>query len=207
MTRVKICGVTRLEDATAAVAAGADMIGINLWPFSKRSVCIDDARNLASAARVAAPSVDIVGVFVNQEAGEIADLADVIGLDYVQLHGDESPEFCASLSTPVMKAIAVDSSADIVRLAAYPVAAIVLDTPSPCYGGSGMTFDWSLAAAATRGELPIVLAGGLTPDNVAAAVAEVAPFAVDVASGVESAPGIKDRELMQRFVAAARGGA
>jgi phosphoribosylanthranilate isomerase len=205
MTKVKICGVTRQDDVVAAVGAGADMIGINLWPFSKRCVCVDDARNLAKAARDVSPSVDIVGVFVNQEAAEIADLADVIGLDYVQLHGDESPEFCAGLETPVMKAIAVASSADIVRLAAYPVAAIVLDTPSPCYGGSGMTFDWSLAVAATRGPLPIVLAGGLTPENVAAAVAEVAPFAVDVASGVESAPGIKGVELMRRFIAAAKG--
>ena len=206
MTKVKICGVTRPEDAVAAIEAGADMIGINLWPFSKRNVCVDDARNLARTARAAAAGVDIVGVFVNQEAEEIADIADVIGLDYVQLHGDESPEFCANLAVPVMKAIAVASAADIVRLAAYPVAAVVLDTPSPCYGGSGMTFDWSLAVAATRGALPIVLAGGLTPDNVAAAVSEVAPFAVDVASGVESAPGIKDVELMRRFVAAAKGG-
>ena len=208
--KIKICGVTRIEDAVAAVRAGADFIGLNFWPRSKRYV--DGARGaeLARAVR-GAGATQVVGVFVDASRDEIAAIAESVALDVVQLHGDESPDDALAIAhataRPVWKAIAARGPADVAALARWSVAAILLDTPTPGRGGSGVTFDWSLARAAraqspTR---PLVLAGGLAPENVARAVAEVAPWAVDVASGVESAPGVKDVARITSFVAAIRG--
>jgi phosphoribosylanthranilate isomerase len=200
---VKLCGFTRPGDAAFAVGEGADYLGLNLWPGSKRHVTVERAATIAAAAR-AAGAVRLVGLFVNQPEDEIVAAAAALALDVVQLHGDEPPAMVASLAArglTVWKAHAIGSAADIAALASWPAAAHLLDAPSAGRGGSGTRFDWSLAASAPP---PIVLAGGLTPANVAAAIAQVHPFAVDVASGVESAPGQKDPALVRAFLAAAR---
>jgi phosphoribosylanthranilate isomerase len=209
--KIKICGVTIAADALAVAAAGADLIGINLWRGSKRYVSVPHAKKLAAAIRAAAPNLQLAGVFVNATAEAVAAAADEIGLDIVQLHGEETPNDCAivAAATPakVWKAVAVGKPADLANLERWPVDAIVVDSPSPMRGGSGLTFDWALAreATAARRDRRLVLAGGLTPENVAGAIAAVTPWAVDVASGVELQPGLKDHAKVRAFVAAARG--
>ena len=198
--RIKICGVTRAEDALAAVRLGADALGFNFWPGSKRHVTPAAAR--AIIARLP-PFVTPVGVFVNQTEGEMRAIAAESGIQVFQLHGDEPPELCARLPMPVVKAIPVDQVRALSRLLSYEVAAFLLDTPSRGYGGSGEPFDWSLAEGVSE-VAPVILAGGLTPENVAAAVRAVRPYAVDVASGVESSPGVKDLAKMSRFISAVR---
>ncbi len=205
---VKICGITRTDDAALAAGAGADYLGLNFWPGSKRHVTVAAACPLADAARAAASGVRLVGLFVDQPADVIIAAAVALALDAVQLHGDEPPELVAALTTAglvVWKAHAVRDAATVAGLSAWPAAAHVLDAPSPGRGGSGARFDWALATAAVAAGHRVVLAGGLTADNVAAAIAQVQPFAVDVASGVESAPGHKDPARMRAFLAAARG--
>ena len=198
--RVKICGVTRAEDALAAVRLGADALGFNFWPGSKRHITVAAARGII--ARLP-PFVTPVGVFVNQLEGEMRAIAAETGIQLFQLHGDEPPELCARLPLPVVKAIPVDQVRTLSRLLSYEVSAFLLDTPSRGYGGSGEPFDWSLAEGVSE-VAPVILAGGLTPENVAAAVRTVRPYAVDVASGVESSPGVKDMARMSRFFAAVR---
>lgn len=202
---VKICGITRARDADDAARAGADWLGINFWPGSKRFVPADAAPRLAGAARSAADGIAIVGVFVDQPVAEIEAISAAVGLDYVQLHGGESPALCARFGARAIKAFAVRDETDVLRLDDYPQAIVLLDTPSTGFGGSGRTFDWTLAQTAVGGGRRILLAGGLDPENVAHAVGLVRPFGVDVASGVESAPGVKDPDKMRRFVAAAKG--
>ena len=199
-TRVKICGVTRLEDALAAARLGADALGFNFWPGSKRFLAPAAARAIVDRLP---PFVTPVGVFVNQPEEAIRRAAEESGVRVLQLHGDEPPELCARLPLPVVKAVRVAAAPSLATLQAYRVAAFLLDSPSAGFGGSGATFDWSLAEG-VAGLGPLILAGGLTPDNVAAAVRRVRPYAVDVASGVESAPGVKDAVRMARFIAAAR---
>jgi len=199
--RIKICGVTSVEDALAAVRLGADALGFNFWPDSKRYVSPSTAE--AIIARLP-PFVTTVGVFVNQPEGEIRAIASESGVQVFQLHGDEPPDFCARLPLPVIKAIPVDQVKTLSRLLSYEVSAFLLDTPSRGFGGSGVPFDWSLAEGVSE-VAPVILAGGLTSENVAAAIRAVRPYAVDVASGVESAPGVKDQAKMARFIAAARG--
>jgi phosphoribosylanthranilate isomerase len=216
---VKICGVTRPADAAAAVAAGADWLGLNFWPRSKRAVDRAQAAACAAAARAAAAGqgreVALVGVFVNQAPGEMAALAAAVGLDLVQLHGDEPPDTCPSVRAAcraagrdvrVIRAVTVRTDGDVattlIAALSHGADVLLVDAPSAGYGGSGQTADWTLArdlVGAAAG-LPVLLAGGLSADNVAAAVALVAPAGVDVASGVESAPGIKDAARMQVFV-------
>jgi phosphoribosylanthranilate isomerase len=198
--KVKICGITRLEDALAAARLGADALGFNFWPRSRRYVSPAQAR--AMVRRLPA-FVTAVGVFVDPTREEVLRAIDQAGIVVAQLHGDEPPELCASLPVPVVKGIRLAGPQSLAQLAAYEVQAFLLDAPSAGYGGSGTTCDWSLAAAVAR-ELAIVLAGGLGPDNVAEAVRAVRPWAVDVASGVESAPGVKDEERMRRFIEQAK---
>lgn len=207
---IKICGVTRDEDAAHAAAAGADFLGLNLWPGSKRHVDVARARALAAAARAAAPAVTVVGVFVDADEAAIVAAVEAAGLDLVQLHGREPAALTTALvarGLTVWRARAMATDADVAALAGHGAAALVLDTPTAGHGGSGRRFDWRLAAAAVAAGHRVVLAGGLAPDNVAAAVAAVGPWAVDVASGVESAPGVKAPALVTRFVAAVRGAA
>jgi phosphoribosylanthranilate isomerase len=199
---VKICGVMRVEDGLAAAEAGADLVGLNFWSGSRRHVAMAVARAIADALPA---HVRTVGVFVNAPADEIDATIAAVGLDLVQLHGDETADFCRPFAARAIRAFRVGVAADLEPLASHPAAQFLLDTPSAGYGGSGRTFDWTLAIAAHRYRRPFFLAGGLTPDNVADAIARVEPHGVDVAGGVESAPGIKDPTLVARFVAAAKG--
>ena len=199
--KVKICGVTRPEDALAAVRLGADALGFNFWPRSKRYLPPAEARAIV---RGLPPFVTAVGLFVDPTVDEVRSAADASGVVLAQLHGDETPELCLAMPLPVLKAIRVADGSSLAQLASYDVRGFLLDAPSEGYGGSGKVIDWSLVAEVAR-EMPIVLAGGLTPDNVAEAVRTVRPWAVDVASGVESAPGVKDEEKMRGFIEAAKG--
>lgn len=199
--RVKICGVTRLEDALAAARLGADALGFNFWPGSKRYIPPAEARAIV---RRLPPLVAAVGVFVDPSREEVLRAAEASGIGAVQLHGDEPPELCRDLPLPVLKAIRVEGPASLDRLRDYDaVQGFLLDSAGPGFGGSGRTFDWTLAAKAARAHA-IVLAGGLGPDNVAEAIRAVRPWGVDVASGVESAPGVKDIGKTRAFLERAR---
>jgi len=202
--RVKICGITRLEDALAAARLGADALGFNFWPGSKRFITPAAARAIV---RALPPFVTPVGVFVDAGRDELLSAAAVSGVQVLQLHGDEPPELARSLPMPILKAIRVAGPASLEAMDRWPSAAgFLLDAPAPGYGGSGQTFDWAVAADAAR-RATVLLAGGLTPANVAEAIRAVRPFAVDVASGVEASPGVKDAALVAAFLAAARAAA
>jgi len=158
---------------------------------------------VAAAAR-AAGNVVVVGVFVNQEPRQVQSVIDRVGLDRVQLHGDETPEQCAPFVGRYLKAVPLGSTADVARIDDYDCEVVLVDTPTAGYGGSGRTGDWSLAAAAAGGTKRILLAGGLDADNVAQAIRAVNPWGVDVAGGVEAAPGVKDAAKLVAFVRAAK---
>lgn len=200
---VKICGLTRPEDAAFAVEVGADWLGLNFWPRSRRFIQRSQAAEVAAAARQVRPDVVLVGIFVDQPADEVAELVDAIGLDHAQLHGDETPDYLRLLGRSAVKAIPLTGPADLDRLLGYSCSTFLVDTPCPGRGGSGELGDWALARSAAA-QHRVLLAGGLTPENVAAAIAAVAPFGVDAASGVESAPGRKEAGLVERFVSAAK---
>ena len=199
--RVKICGITRLDDALYACEQGADALGFNFWPGSRRFIAPEAAAGIISRLP---PFVTPVGLFVNQAPSEVLHAAALARVQALQLHGDEEPRDCTGHLLPVIKAFRVGRPADLAAIPRYgTVAAVLLDGPSEGYGGSGATFDWE-AARGAAGDKPLVLAGGLTPDNVAAAVHALRPWAVDVASGVESSPGVKDPEKVARFIRAAK---
>ena len=209
MFRVKICGITNWPDARRAIEAGCDALGFNFYPRSPRYI----APQAAVAIRNRLPKeIAAVGVFVNETPEAVAELAESMHLDYVQLHGEERPAAARAVgrATPVIKAFRVGPGFRPARVAGYPAAAFLLDGAPPRghqRGGTGCSFDWRLARAAARYG-PIVLAGGLTPDNVAQAIRTARPAAVDVASGVERAPGLKDPKKLRAFldsVDAARG--
>ncbi|MDB4960073.1 MAG: phosphoribosylanthranilate isomerase [Myxococcales bacterium] len=208
--KIKICGVTLADDAAHVAASGADYIGLNFWPRSKRYLEPERGALIASAAR-GAGAVQVVGVFVDASVDEITAVASEVRLDIIQLHGAEDAHQVANIvvatQRPVWKSIAVGTAADVDHLDAWPVDALLLDTPSVGKGGSGKSFDWSLAAAAVHANprCRLMLAGGLDPTNVTRAIAEVAPWGVDVASGVEAGPGVKDAAKVTAFVAAVRG--
>ncbi len=202
MTRVKICGITNLDDALAAIDAGADALGFVFYEKSPRNV------NPMQASAIIAklpPFVQTVGLFVNEEAERVNWTADFCGLDLIQLHGDEEPDYCPEIRRRVIKAFRVKDAASLISLRRYSVAGCLLDAWSPAApGGTGETFNWDLAReAAACG--PLILAGGLTPDNVRRAVEQVRPYAVDVSSGVEAAPGKKDPEKVKEFIRRAKG--
>lgn len=225
-TKVKICGITRVEDALAAVAAGADALGFMFYAQSPRHVSFSEATLIA---RHVPPAVSRVGVFVNPTAGELLQAIAECGLDTLQFHGEESPDFIASLplnellphrpipgaspgrfeadGRPIrtIKAFRVHDAASLAGLTAHPTDLWLLDAYVPgARGGTGARFDWDLAVEAGRLGRGIVLAGGLTPENVAEAIRTVRPFAVDVSSGVEAAPGRKDPERIRAFIEAAK---
>lgn len=196
--RVKICGVTTVEDALLCADAGADAIGLNFWRGSKRVVGLTRA---AAIARVVPPPVLKVGVFVDATRDDVEAAIAAAGLDAVQLHGDETPEDCRGYSVQVIKALRVPAAETSLQTIAdrFAVDYILLDAGTGSeYGGGGRTFDWRRAAGVAVGRL--FLAGGLRPDNVADAVRAVAPYAVDTASGVERAPGIKDPDRVREFI-------
>jgi len=203
-TRIKFCGITREADAAAAVAAGADAIGLVLARESPRF--IEPARAAIIRGRLP-PFVQAVTVFRNADAATVRAAIEAVRPDLLQFHGDETPEFCASFGVPYLRAVPMKRGADVADYAQrYPTAvALLLDSHAPGeQGGQGKAFDWS-AVPAKAGK-PLVLAGGLTPENVAEAVRRVRPYAVDVATGVESGPGIKDGNKMQRFAEEVRRG-
>lgn len=201
MIKIKICGITSLEDAQAAVTAGADALGFVFYKKSPRNVSFEQA---SAIIRCLPPFVQTVGLFVNEDLAIINGTADRCGLDIVQLHGEETPEFCAGVKRRVIKAFRVIDASSLDQIKNYDVAACLLDAWCPdAYGGTGKTFNWDLAAAAVT-ERCIILAGGLTPENVAEAVQTVRPYAVDVSSGVEAGPGRKDHEKVADFIHAAK---
>jgi phosphoribosylanthranilate isomerase len=204
MARVKLCGITRHEDAELAASLDAWAIGFNLWPGSKRRA---DPGVAAGIARTMQRRLELVGVFVNPTLDEVSRAAAGIGLTYVQLHGDEGPAFCTAVAERtglrVIKAVRVGSGADIQSAARFHTDLLLLDAAAgTARGGTGQTWDWALAAQ-RHSHVPLVLAGGLTPENVADGIAAVRPWAVDVASGVESEPGVKDHAKVEAFMAAA----
>jgi phosphoribosylanthranilate isomerase len=200
---IKLCGVTTREDAEHAAALGVWAVGLNFWPGSARRVDPDAAADIAAAVK---RRVEVAGVFVNPTLELVTATAEAVGLTMIQLHGDEGPAFCSETARrtgcKVIKAARVHSGADIQALGAFHVDYHLLDSHvAGKRGGTGETFAWDLARM-HRGRVPLILSGGLTPENVSAAIAAVRPFAVDVASGVESSPGHKDPERVKVFVAA-----
>ena len=203
MTRIKICGLTRREDLLAAVSAGADAIGLVFYAPSPRCV---DLKTAADLARAVPPLVAVVGLFVNADAAQVRETLAAVPLHLLQFHGDEDEGYCRQFDRPYLKAARVRPGLDLVQYAAaFPSAqAMVLDACVDGYGGGGKVFDWSLIPPGRTLGKPIVLSGGLDAGNVSEAIARVQPAAVDVSSGVEAAPGIKDADKIRAFIAAVR---
>lgn len=200
--KVKICGLTNLPDALAAVAAGTDMLGFVFAEASPRRLTVEAA---AAVTREIPPHVLKAGVFVNPSEELVIQALRECGLGLLQFHGEEPPEFCTGFGVMSVKAFRVRDEGSLKALMDYPTDAWLLDTYSEKQsGGTGQTFNWNLAVAAKQYDRPIFLAGGLTPDNVAEAVRRVQPFAVDVSSGVEHSPGKKDHAKVEAFIRAAR---
>ncbi|MBV9606341.1 MAG: phosphoribosylanthranilate isomerase [Solirubrobacterales bacterium] len=205
MTRIKFCGLTRLDDAELAVASGAWAIGLIFWPRSPRRCKLDAAVEIAAALK---RRVEVAGVFVNATLDHVAATADAVGLTMLQLHGDEGPAYCAEAArrtgAKVIKAARVRSRADVQALSPFHTDFHLLDGyTAGVPGGTGETFAWEIAQT-HRGKVPLILSGGLTAENVTEAIATVHPFAVDVASGVERHPGVKDPDKLRAFAAAVR---
>jgi phosphoribosylanthranilate isomerase len=200
--KVKICGITNVPDALAAVDAGADALGFNFYEKSPRHISTGAA---AEIVRQLPPFIMKVGVFVDAEEDLVLRAIGDCGLSMLQFHGDETPEFCTQFGLMSMKAFRIRNGESLPALADYLTDAWLLDAFVPDkHGGTGEKFNWDLAIEAKKFGRPIFLAGGLTPENVAEAVRKVQPFAVDVSSGVESAPGKKDHEKIRRFVGAVK---
>lgn len=202
MIKVKICGITNIDDALAAVDSGADALGFVFYRASPRYVKPDMAREIIKKLP---PFITTVGVFVDETAEEIARLTHYVSLDAVQLHGRESPEMCRIINKTVIKAIQVRDITDLETLGHYQVSAFLLDAFTPEYfGGTGQVFNWDIALAAKQFGR-VILAGGLTPDNIQKAVRFVQPYAVDVSSGVEREKGKKDHIKLKLFIEKAKG--
>jgi len=201
MIKVKICGITNLEDALAAIDAGADALGFVFHHKSPRHVFPEQA---AAIIRHLPPYVQTIGLFVDEPLDVVNTTADQCGLDLIQLHGKEKPGYCDSIRRRVVKTFRVKDITSLEPMRDYRVAAFLLDAWSPAaHGGTGQTFNWEIAACAAQSNR-IILAGGLTPANVAEAVCKVRPYAVDVSSGVESAPGKKDWQKIADFISNAK---
>jgi phosphoribosylanthranilate isomerase len=197
-TRIKICGITRAEDADAAVEAGADALGLVFYPPSPRAV--DVAQAVDAVGNVPA-FVSVTALFVNPTVEEVQRVLDSVRIDLIQFHGDEDDDFCRQFKRPYIKALRVRQASDVVASCLrFPGAlAILLDSYKPGVpGGTGETFDWSLIPETPP--KPIILAGGLEPDNVASAITQIRPFAVDISGGVEASKGIKDHRKIEEFV-------
>lgn len=197
--RLKICGITRLEDALLAASLGAHALGFIFYPKSPRYIAPQQAREIIKKLP---PFVQTVGVFVNEMGEKIKDIVKFCGLDLIQLHGDEPPAFCEDLGLPCIKAFRIKDESSLNLLASYKnkVKGFLLDTYKKGQaGGTGETFNWELVLQAKKYSTPIILAGGLNPANVEVAIKTAQPYALDVNSGIESAPGIKDRSLMEEL--------
>jgi len=197
--KVKICGITEKEDALTAVKLGADALGFIFAP-SPRQISMEKARRIINAIP---PFVKTVGVFVNEEVAAIREHINYCGLDLVQLHGDESPEFCRALMPYSVKAFRIKDDSGLQMCAGYQekVRALLLDTyTKDKVGGTGKTFDWQLALKIKEAGIPVILSGGLGPSNIGAAINTVRPYAVDVNSGVEERPGKKSYRMMKTLM-------
>jgi len=202
---IKICGITNIDDALAAIAAGADALGFNFYKPSPRYISPRDARAIIEQLP---PTVFTVGVFVNQQPESLKRIADESGIEALQLHGDESPDYCRELAADryVIKTLAVSQGFDSQLVQSYEVAAIMLDTKhNTLRGGTGRVFDWSIARQVSQLAPKLFLAGGLSPENVAGAIEAVRPYAVDACSSLEESPGKKNHQRMLSFIEAARG--
>jgi phosphoribosylanthranilate isomerase len=203
MTKIKICGIKSLNDALAAIEAGADYLGFNFYPRSMRFIEMETCTQITSRLKREYPNIELVGVFVNSSANDVKTVLEKCLLDLAQLHGDETPSVFAELAPRAFKAFR-GISFDIAGYERDDVPALLVDAGvKGVYGGSGVTADWNAAAGWAK-RYPLLLAGGLTPENVADAVRQVRPWGVDVASGVESAPGVKDADKMKVFAQAVR---
>lgn len=195
--KVKICGITNVKDAVSACELGANAIGL-VFSDSPRKVALATAR--AIVERVA-PFVTIIGVFVNEDPEFVSNALASCPLDLVQLHGDESPEYCSNFPGRVIKSFRINKASDLSPLNSFSVRAMLLDSRiEGSFGGTGRTFDWTIIGDASQLRLPVILAGGLSADNVTRAIGTVNPYAVDVSSSVELAPGIKDYGRMREFI-------
>lgn len=203
MTKVKICGLKTLPDARAAIDAGADYLGFNFYPKSVRFMTVDACAEITSVLKRKYPQIKLVGVFVNSPVDEIKNILETCSLDLAQLHGDETSEMLKSLEGKAFKAFRGGFHL-INGFARESAPALLVDASvQGAYGGTGVTADWSVAAVLAQ-RYPLLLAGGLTPGNVADAVRQVRPWGVDVASGVESVPGVKDASKIKAFVQAVK---
>jgi phosphoribosylanthranilate isomerase len=202
--KIKVCGITNSADAIAAVEAGADALGFIFFEGSPRYVTPEKARGII---RELPPFVSKVGVFVNATPDKVGQTIEETGIDTLQFHGEEPPELCRGYNTKVIKAFRVQGKDMLALMPRYDVDAWLLDSfAANARGGTGATFDWDLAVHACSLGTPVILAGGLNPDNVSAAIERVQPYAVDVSSGVESAPGQKDHAKIAAFINNARAG-
>jgi len=203
--RVKICGITNLEDARAAVDSGADALGFIFFAGSPRHISPESAAEIISALP---PFISRVGVFVDAPVDGILEIAGTTGIDTIQLHGSESPAECVEIAASkltVVKAFRIKEAASLDLIGAYRASAFLLDSyVSGQLGGTGAKFNWDLAVKAKQSGTPIILAGGLDPENVGDAVSKVAPYALDVSSGVEISPGKKDHAKVRRFISQAK---
>ena len=199
MVRIKICGITHMDDALMAVDLGADALGF-IFASSPRQITPECARLIVNGLP---PFIQTVGVFVNESPAMIRDIMAFCGLDMIQLHGDESPEFCKGLGSVPIKSFRIRDTESLTPIDRYQgkVRAVLLDTyQSGKHGGTGKAFDWDLALKAKAFHMPLILSGGLGPSNIERAVAVVAPYAVDVNSGIETTPGKKSAELMEKLM-------
>jgi phosphoribosylanthranilate isomerase len=204
MTKVKICGIKSLRDALAAAEAGADLLGFNFYLESPRFIDARTCEEISAVLKEKFPSIQLVGVFVNSSREAIETTMAACSLDLAQLHGDETPEFCAALGNRAFKAFRGIPDGRLETYArSVPPAFLVDGVAAGLYGGTGNTADWSAAAKLGR-NYPFLLSGGLKPENVAEAVRQVKPWGVDVASGVESRPGEKDPDRIRAFLDAVR---
>ena len=199
MTRVKICGITRYSDAVYAIDCGAHALGFIFYNKSKRYIPPDEAREIIKKLP---PFVSFVGVFVDASRNDINSIVKITGINTLQFHGDESPDYCRKFSLPVIKAIRINDRLDSDYIESFDVQAILLDTfTDKEYGGTGSVFDWELLKN-TGITKRMIISGGLNPDNVKRLVSEIKPYAVDVSSGVENSPGIKDHKKINKFIEA-----
>ena len=201
--KIKICGMTQLKDALFAIEQGADAVGFIFYKKSPRSTTMKTVRDIILKLP---PLAGTVGVFVDETVERVNKVADYCGLDMVQLHGDESPAFCRKIHRRVIKAFRVKDFQSIKQMRKYSVSGFLLDTFSDnLHGGTGKTFDWNLVLPAKKIG-PVILAGGLTPSNIRQAVSQTRPYGVDVCSGVEKSPGVKDPEKVRAFLTNIRSG-
>jgi phosphoribosylanthranilate isomerase len=204
MTHIKICGITNLRDAHAAIEAGTDMLGFNFYPPSPRSIAPGECSEITTRLAKEFPQIILVGVFVNMPVEQVKAILTGCGLHLAQLHGDEPAQMVAEFNGRAFKAIRLPVSESVYPFLSATHPALLVDAAvKGVYGGSGVVADWSVAAKLSK-QFPLLLAGGLTSENVSEAVRQVHPWGVDVASGVEASPGMKDPRKMKAFVDAVR---